>query len=87
MIPEKPDTEPTTNPTSLRGYVIAGWRGPWAALHFWGVTPGVRSTEGYKYPPTTGTAPGGARTSNVPDKNLLPQKMLTQLLAELLAGP
>ena len=64
---------------SLRGIVTAGWRGPWAALHFWGVTPGDRSTEGYKYPPTTGTAPGGAKTNNYPNTRRLPQKIVPAL--------
>ena len=48
---------------------------------FWGVAPGDRSTEVYKYPSTTGTAHGGASTSIVPAKDLLPQKVLTQFLA------
>ena len=60
---------------SLGGLFTAGWRGPWAALHFWGDTPGDRSTEGYKYPPTTGTAPGGAKANNRPDTKLIPQKV------------
>ena len=66
-IPEKPDKNQTQNQQSLGGLVTAGWKGPWAALHFWGVTPGDRSTEGYKYPPTTGTAPGGAKADKLPN--------------------
>ena len=61
-IPEKLNKNQIQNQQSLGGFVTAGWRGPWAALHSWGVTPGDRSTEGYKYPPTTGTAPGGAKS-------------------------
>ena len=66
--------EPLTNQTESQRSVTAGWRGPWAALHFWGVTPGDRSTEGYKYPPTAGTAPDGAKANNYPNTRLLPQK-------------
>ena len=78
----KPDIYPESteqknqspNKQSLGGFFTAGWRGPWAALHFWGDTPGDRSTEGYKYPPTTGTAPGGAKANNRPDTKQIPQK-------------
>ena len=56
-IPEKPNINQIQDQQSLGGLVTAWWRGPWAALHFWGVTPGDRSAEGYKYAPTTGTAP------------------------------
>ena len=42
---------------------------------FWGDTPGDRGTEGSEDPPTTGTAPGGARTSIMSDKSLVPQKV------------
>ena len=73
--PEKPNKNQTQNQQSLGGLVTAGWRGPWAALHSWGVTPGDRSTEGYKYPPTTGTAPGGARAVNLSDTKQRPQKL------------
>ena len=59
---------------SLGGIITAGWRGPWAALHFWGDTPGDRSTEGSEDPPTTGTAPGSARAGMLPDTKLRPQK-------------
>ena len=80
-IPEQPNKETSTNPTSLGGHHTAGWRGPWAALHFWGVAPGDRGTEGSENPPTTGTAPGSARTSILPDNSHGPQKILTQLFA------
>ena len=59
---------------SLGGIITAGWRGPWAALHFWGDTPGDRSTEGSEDPPTTGTAPGSARAGMLPDTKRRPQK-------------
>ena len=74
-IPKEPDKKPRTNQTESQRSVTAGWRGPWAALHFWGVTPGDRSTEGYKYPPTAGTAPGGAKANNYPNTRLRPQKL------------
>ena len=73
-IPEKPNKNQIQNQQSLGGFVTAGWRGPWAALHSWGVTPGDRSTEGYKYPPTTGTAPGGAKSGHIPNTRQIPQK-------------
>ena len=74
-IPKEPNKKPRTNQTESQRSVTAGWRGPWAALHFWGVTPGDRSTEGYKYPPTAGTAPGGAKANNYPNTSLIPQKL------------
>ena len=45
-----------------RDELSAGWRGPWAALHSWGDTPGDSGTQGSEDPPTTGTAPGSATT-------------------------
>ena len=74
---KKPNKNQIQNQQSLGGLVTAGWRGPWAALHFWGVTPGDCSTEGYKYPTTTGTAPGGAKADNLPDTRRIPQNFCT----------
>ena len=82
-IPEKPNINQIPNQQSLGGLVTAGWRGPWAALHFWGVTPGDRSTEGYKYPPTTGTAPGGAKSGQPTRHKTNTPKVLSQHLAVL----
>ena len=65
-IPEKPNKNQTQNQQSLGGLVTAGWRGPWAALPSWRVTPGDRGTEESEDPPTTGTAPGGAKHDNIP---------------------
>ena len=73
-MPEKPNKNQIQNQQGLGGLVTAGWRGLWAALHSWGVTPGDRSAEGYKYPPTTGTAPGGAKADRLPDTRRKPQK-------------
>ena len=75
IYPERTNKKPRTNQTESQRSVTAGWRGPWAALHFWGVTPGDRSTEGYKYPPTAGTAPGNAKANNNPNMRLIPQKL------------
>ena len=71
------------NQQSLGALVTAGWRGPWAALHSWGVTPGDRSTEGYKYPPTTGTAPGGAKSGQLTRHKSITPKVVSQHLAVL----
>ena len=49
---------------------------------FWGDTPGDRGTEGSEDPPTTGTAPGGARISLCRKRYWCPTKW-----ARLLAGP
>ena len=65
-IPEKLNKNQTQNQQSLGGLVTAGWRGPWAALPSWRITPGDRGTEGSEYPPTTGTAPCGAKHDNIP---------------------
>ena len=58
-----------------RDVVTAGWRGPWAALPFSGNTPGDRGIKKSEDPPTTGTAPGSANASTMPNKTQIPQKV------------
>ena len=75
QIPRKHLTKKRTpSKQSLRGMITAGWRGPWAALRFLRRHPRGPWYRGVRKPPTTGTAPGGAKTSNMPNKKQLPQK-------------
>ena len=83
-IPEKPNKNQIQNQQSLGGLVTAWWGGPWAALHSWGVTPGDRSTEGYKYPPHYGNRPRW-RKSGQPTrhKTITPKDMSWRLASPL----
>ena len=72
--PETPNNKQTSSKQSLRGIITAGWRGPWAALPFWGVAPWDRSTEGSEDPPTTGTAPGSAIAIKCPTQSKDPKR-------------
>ena len=80
-IPKAPNKRPLTNQTESQRNCHSRVEGPMGRPALLGSHHRGPQYRGVQVPPTTGTAPCGARTNNVPDKNLLPQKMLTQLLA------
>ena len=81
-----PDKDPNANTCQFSEDVTrqgGGAHGP--PCYFWGDTPADCGTEGSEDPPTTGTAPGGARTNIMPNKiRSEPQKHCGPALRRLL---
>ena len=82
-IPEQPNKETSTNPTSLGGLHTAGWRGPWAALHLLRRHPRGPWYRGVRGPPHHGNRPRWRK-----NKHHVRQVTCTpESWARLLAGP
>ena len=82
-IPEQPNNETSTNPTSLGGLHTAGWRGPWAALHLLRRHPRGPWYRGVRGPPHHGNRPRWRK-----NKHHVRQVTCTpESWARLLAGP